>query len=146
MIIEDVVEEVSSDKAEMEIHGRGRTFDEGPSIGLELRKLGMGVVEIGDGDNPVIKPEVWKQVEWQSHYQAEAKPEEVEKKSGDKKACIGSNDQRCFSDSEQRAPWSEVAIAQSKLGRGRWKTTCGCGYVVDQIPGPAHKLLEKHAE
>ena len=48
--LDDAVEEISADEAKVAIDGGERTLDVGPVLGIEVGEIGVGVVEIGDGN------------------------------------------------------------------------------------------------
>lgn len=48
--LDDAVEEVAADEAKVAVDGREGALDEGPVLGVEVGKVGVGVVEVGDGD------------------------------------------------------------------------------------------------
>lgn len=48
--VDDAMEEVAADEAKVTIDSGEGALDEGPALGLEVRHLGVGVVEVGDGN------------------------------------------------------------------------------------------------
>jgi translation elongation factor EF-G len=52
--IDDAVEEVLANEAEIAVNGGQSALDEGPAIGLEVVDLGVRVVQVGDGNCQVV--------------------------------------------------------------------------------------------
>ena len=50
MRLDDAVEEVAADEAEVAVDGREGALDEGPVLSVEVGDVGVRVVEVGDGD------------------------------------------------------------------------------------------------
>ena len=48
--LDDAVEDVAPDEAELAVDGRGRATGEGPAVGVVVGERGVGVLEEGDGD------------------------------------------------------------------------------------------------
>lgn len=48
--VDDVVEEVMVDEVKVVVDGGEGVFDEGLVFGVEVGNVGVGVVEVGDGD------------------------------------------------------------------------------------------------
>jgi hypothetical protein len=48
--VNDAVEEVAADEAKVAVNRGQGALDEGPAVGLEVVDLGVGVMEIGDGN------------------------------------------------------------------------------------------------
>ena len=67
---DDVVKHMLADEAKFSIHGGSSAFQEGPSFGLEFRKVGMRVVQVGDGDNPMVDPHIRLKVEERNDWEA----------------------------------------------------------------------------
>ena len=57
--LDNVVEHVLADEAELAVDSGGGPFEERPGFGFKFWKIGMRVVKIGDGHDPVIDPHVW---------------------------------------------------------------------------------------
>lgn len=50
VVLNDAVEQVAANKAEFSVHGCEGALDEGPVLGLIMRHLHVGVVQVSDGD------------------------------------------------------------------------------------------------
>lgn len=50
VVVDNVVEEVLANEAEVAVDGGESTLDESPRVGVEVVDLLVGVVEVGDGD------------------------------------------------------------------------------------------------
>ena len=53
MVLDDAMEEMTTDEAELAVNGSQSTLDKGPAAGLVVRHLKVGVMQIGDGDYDV---------------------------------------------------------------------------------------------
>jgi len=47
--LNDAVEQVSANEAEVPIDGRESTLDKGPVLGIKMREIGMRVMKVGNG-------------------------------------------------------------------------------------------------
>lgn len=63
VLLNDAVEQVLANETELAVNRGKGTLDEGPSLLGVVRDLGMVVMEVGDGDKPVVDPEVGDGVE-----------------------------------------------------------------------------------
>lgn len=50
VVLNDAVKDVAADEAEFTVDGRGSALDESPVLGLVVRRLRVGVMEVCDGD------------------------------------------------------------------------------------------------
>ena len=50
VVVDDLVEEVTADEARGAVNGGQRPLGVGPSVGRVVRDVGVGVLEVGDGD------------------------------------------------------------------------------------------------
>lgn len=50
--IDNTVEQVTTDPAHVAVDGGEGALDKSPALGLKVRHLGVGVVQVGDGDFP----------------------------------------------------------------------------------------------
>lgn len=50
VVLNDAVEQVAANKAKLSVDSGQGALDKGPVLGLIVRHLHVGVVEIGDGD------------------------------------------------------------------------------------------------
>jgi hypothetical protein len=50
VVLDDSVEDVASDEAELAVNGGERALGVGPFLGFVVRSVGVGVVEVCDGD------------------------------------------------------------------------------------------------
>lgn len=50
VIIDDVVEQMAADKTKVAVDRGQGALNEGPALGLKVRDIRVGVVEIGDGN------------------------------------------------------------------------------------------------
>ena len=68
---DDVVEHVLADEAKLSVNSSRSTFKEGPRFGLEFGKVGMCMVKISDGDDPVIDPHIGLEIKESNHMEAD---------------------------------------------------------------------------
>jgi hypothetical protein len=50
VVLNDAVEDVAANEAEFTVNGRKGTLDESPLVCLVVRRLGMSVMQVGDGN------------------------------------------------------------------------------------------------
>lgn len=50
MVLNDAVEQVATNEAELSVHGCEGALDKGPVLSLVVRHLHVSVVEVSDGD------------------------------------------------------------------------------------------------
>lgn len=90
--LDDAVEEVAADEAELAVNSRGGTTDEVPLLSGVVGERGVGVLEVGDGNEPVVDPEVGEEVPDEHVGPAEGVAEVDEGGDGDGDADVGNND------------------------------------------------------
>lgn len=56
------VEDVFADEAEFAVDCGGGTLQKGPGLLVIFGNFRMCVVEVGDGDDPVVDPHIWLQI------------------------------------------------------------------------------------
>lgn len=59
-----VQEEATSPSKERTIDSSDRTTDKGPRVFAEVRHRRVGVVKVGEHDDPVVREQVWDRVEF----------------------------------------------------------------------------------
>ena len=67
MIVDNVVEEETAAPAKAAVNGGCCPLEEGPRLGFELWQIWVGVMEVCDGDDPMIDPHVRHNVETSYH-------------------------------------------------------------------------------
>lgn len=50
VMVNDVMEEMTANKAEITVNGGEGALDKGPAVGFEVGDIRVGVVQVGDGD------------------------------------------------------------------------------------------------
>ena len=50
VVIDDLMEEMTTDKTDCTVNGGERTLGVGPGLGCVMRDFGMGVLEVSDGN------------------------------------------------------------------------------------------------
>lgn len=61
--LDDSVEDVTADETELTVDGGGGSAGVGPGLWVIVWESWVGVLEVGDGDEPMVDPEVWETVE-----------------------------------------------------------------------------------
>lgn len=149
--LDDTVEKVATNEAELAVNGGSGSTSEGPGVGIVVRKRGIGVLEEGDGNEPVVDPEVRKKVPNEEVLEAELLVDEVESSAGKSKADVGEEDQLLVLALIQRAGGVEVVDTAEPAVTLALTLTLGLLVVVDvtsnvgdEVQRPAEELLEDH--
>jgi hypothetical protein len=50
VVLNDAVEEVAADEAKLAVDGGQSSLDKGPVLGIIVRHIDVGVVQVGDGN------------------------------------------------------------------------------------------------
>lgn len=86
--LDNAMENMFPDEAELTIdRGRG-TLQEGPGLGFVFGQLRVRVMEVGDGDDPVIDPHIRLQIYESDGTKAEGGACKPESESGDREASV----------------------------------------------------------
>ena len=90
VVVEDVgldnaVEKVTANEAKLTVDGSSGTTGVGPGLGVVVRQSGVGVLQEGDHDEPVVDPEVGEEVPDKKIVEAEvvANPDKTRNSEGD---------------------------------------------------------------
>ena len=149
--LDDTVEKVATNEAELAVNGGSGSTSEGPGVGIVVRKRGVGVLEEGDGNEPVVDPEVRKKVPNEEVLEAELLVDEVESSAGKSKTDVGEEDQLLVLALIQRAGGVEVVDTAEPAVTLALTLTLGLLVVVDvtsnvgdEVQRPAEELLEDH--
>lgn len=92
MGLDNAVEEVTADETELAVNSRGSTTDKVPLIRGVVRERRVGVLEVGDGNEPVVDPEVGKEVPDEHVGPAKGVAEVDEGGGGDSDTDVGDDD------------------------------------------------------
>ena len=65
--VSNAVHQVLSSKAEVAVDGGRGATEESPGLWLVFGDVGVSVVEVGDGDDPVVDPHVRLTIESEDH-------------------------------------------------------------------------------
>lgn len=63
MSVDDAVEQVAADPAKVTVDGSQSTLDESPALRVVVVDVGVVVVQVSDGDQPVVNPHVGNKVD-----------------------------------------------------------------------------------
>ena len=66
--ISNVVHQMLPGKPKISINRRSGAFQERPSLGLVLRYVGMGMMQVCDGDDPVVDPQIRHYIQQQNGF------------------------------------------------------------------------------
>lgn len=102
MELDDVVKHMLANEAKFSVNRSGSAFEESPSFGLEFREVGVCVVEVGDGDYPVIDPHVGLDVKERDHKETDLSGCVMKYYSHKADAEVGENDEVSFFRSKDR--------------------------------------------
>lgn len=142
--VDDAVEEVTADEAKVAVDGGEGTLDEGPVLGVEVGNVGVGVVEVGDGDQPVVDPEVGLAVHQEHHLPADHGRGEVEAVADNGETDVGDEDVDGLAGAEDGAGGLKVADAEpaalALLAGGTG------GGVEQEVHLPAGELVENELD
>lgn len=145
VVVDDVVKEVAADPAEITVNGGEGALNKGPALGLEVRDVGVGMVEIGDGNQPVVNPHVGLDVHEENHLPADVGRGKVEDVSHDGEAEIGDGNEDGLAGTEDGRGGLEVADAKEAdvllllaVGAGR--------DVEEEVRLPASELVEEELD
>lgn len=86
--LDDAVEEVTADEATLAINGGSGAANKVPFLGVVVRESRVGVLEEGNGDEPVVHPEVGEKVPDSQVGPAKGRTEVVESRAGEKQTEI----------------------------------------------------------
>jgi len=149
--LDDTVEKVTANEAKLAVDGGSGSASEGPGVGVVVRERGVGVLEEGDGDEPVVDPEVGNKVPDKEVLEAEVLVDEVESSAGQDEAEIRQKDQLLILALVQRTGGHEVVDTTEKtvtltltLALGLLVVVGVAGDVGNDVKRPAEELLQDH--
>ena len=116
VLVNDAVEEVLANKAKVTVDGSESSLDKGPAVGLKVVDIGVGVVEVGDGDEPVMNPHVGGDVQEKDSPPAKHAGGEVDGIAHNGQAEIGQSNEDGLAGTEDGAGGLKVAHAQPAGG------------------------------
>lgn len=121
----DAVEQVAVDPAHVAVDGGQGTLDKGPALGVKVLDVLVVVVQVGDGDEPVVNPHVGNNVEQEGGPGAVVLSELVDGGADEGQADVGEEDVQGLLGTEDARGGLEVAEAEpaaltlQTLGAGR---------------------------
>lgn len=149
--LDDAVEEVAADEAKFAVDGGSGSTSEGPGVGIVVRERGVGVLEEGDSDEPVVDPDVGEEVPDEEVLEAEVLVDEVKGSAGQSETDVRQEDQLLVLALVQRTGGVEVvdttepAVALAlTLALGLLVVVDVAGDVGDKVQRPAEELLKDH--
>lgn len=149
--LDDAVEKVATDEAKLAVDGSSGSTSEGPGVGIVVGERRVGVLEEGNGNEPVVDPEVRKKVPDKKVLEAEVLVDEVKGSAGQSEAEIRQENQLLILALVKRARRVEVvdtteeAVALAlTLALGLLVVVGVAGDVGDNVQGPAEELLKDH--
>lgn len=149
MSLNDTMEELSSDKSEFTVDGSSSATGKVPSLGVVVGEGGVSVLEEGNGNQPVIHPEIWDEVPDEHVGETELLDTQVEERSSDSKTDIRVDNQVKVIVFIQRAAWVEVVNSRKPSIRLALPSTLNLSLVVvvssnicDKVHWPSEQLLK----
>lgn len=109
--VNDAVEQVGSNEAKVAIDGAEVANGEVPGILAVVRNIRVGVVQVGDGDQPVVNPDVGNDPQERNRLPVKNLSRLVEDEAGDSKTNVGDDDEVGLLGKEENTPGVEVAAA-----------------------------------
>jgi hypothetical protein len=62
MVVDNVMHEILSSPTEATVYGCSRASQEGPGIIVVFWQVGVSVMEVRDGNDPVVHPHIWNYI------------------------------------------------------------------------------------
>jgi hypothetical protein len=147
--LDDAVEKVAADEAHLTINGSSGTADKVPLVIGVVRKGRVGVLEEGDGNEPVVNPEVGNKVPDGHVVETELLDEEVQSSGHQTNTNIAEDDELSILVLVQRAAGVEVVDTTTEAVLLALAATLTlalmvvvAGNVGEEVVGPADELLE----
>lgn len=153
MSLDDAVEKVAADEAHLTVNGSSGTTDEVPLVVGVVGKGRVGVLEEGDGNEPVVNPEVGNKVPDGHVVETELLNEEVQSSGHQTDTNIAEDDELSVTVLVQRAAGIEVVNTTAEAVMLALAATLTLALVVvvagnigDEVVGPANELLKDEHE
>ena len=148
--LDDAVEDVAADETKVTVDGGSSATGEVPDLGLVVRKSGVGVLQEGDGNQPVVHPQVRDTVPDEQVEPAELGADGVQEGTSEEETQVTQGNQLGVLGLVQGAGGVEVVdTAEPSVGLALAAALGLLGVVVvasnvgDQVHGPAEQLLEE---
>lgn len=146
--LDDAVEKSASDETKLAVDGGGSSTSVCPGVGIVMRQGGIGVLQEGDGDEPVVDPQVRDDVPDEQVREAECLANPGESCEGDGDTKVAEQDEVLVFALIQRAGGDEVVDAATKavllalaLAFGLALVVVVASNVADDVQRPSSKLL-----
>lgn len=144
VVLNDTVEDVATNEAKVAVDCGSSALDESPVVGLVVRRLLVCVVKVGDGDDPVVHPEVRQTVCQESGRCADAPRGEINRAHGQDESNVAQRDEWCLGRSENGGSRVQMTLLVPGLG-----STVALGQALrsgtgvhQDVSGPAKHLVE----
>lgn len=108
----DAMEQVAVDPTHISVDGGTSALDECPAIGVKVLHILMVVVKVGDGNEPVVDPEVGNSIEQEGGQAANSLASQVESVSDQSQTDIGDQDVQGLLGAEDDGCGLEVGLAE----------------------------------
>merc|ERR1712072_12325 len=145
--LDDAVEEVTTDEAEFAVNGCGGATSEVPRATSVVRERGVGVLEVGDSDKPVVHPEVREDVPHSQIPPAEVLADECENAASDQETQVRQQNQLLVLALIKRRAGQEMVhasiaiLAALTFALSLTLMLVVARNVAQQVPRPADQLL-----
>lgn len=111
VVISNVVHQMLATEAEIAVNGCSGTLQESPGLRFVLGDVGVGVVEVGDGDNPVVDPHIRHHVQKADSFPSNVLCCDVVGEDGQSKTDVRSQNEMPFLGTEERTGGREMAVS-----------------------------------
>jgi hypothetical protein len=121
----DAVEQVAVDPAHVAVNGGQGALDKGPALGVKVLDILVVVVEVGDGNEPVVNPEVGDTIEEEGVHGTDVLAEDIDGVTNKGQANVGEENVESLLGAEDTRGGLKVAetppalLALQTLGAGR---------------------------
>jgi len=146
--LDDSVKQLSTNETKFSIDRGSRSSSVRPALASVVRKRRVGVLEIGDGNQPVVDPKIWKPVPDKHVEVTKLLAEGVEDSPDNGEAKIAEQDQLGVSCLVQRAVRVEVVDTAEPTIALAFSSALSLVFVVvvtgdvdENVQGPSRKLL-----
>lgn len=140
----DTVEQVAVNETKVTVDSGDGTLDKGPAVGLVVVHLLVGVVKVGDGDEPVVNPHVGNGVEEEHGAGADLGGAPVDGGGNDGQANVRDGDVEGLAGAEDGRGGLKVALAEPR-GTLVLQRLLAAGGIEKQVSLPAEELVADEA-
>ena len=111
MVLGNVVHQMLSTETKFAIDGCSGALQESPGLRLVLGDVGVGVVEVGNGHDPVVNPHIRHHVQEADGFPSDVLCCDVVGEDGQSKTDVRSQDEMPFLGTEERTAGRKMAVS-----------------------------------